>query len=87
MAYKSRNLSQAEKKITAVKDEQLQKMTIVFSQNGQKLPCWAELVVILWTYSSLDNSLFSAQLYTTVIIFSAWDKLRNYVIHEPAEAN
>ena len=38
LADKSRNLSQAQKKVTAVKPEQiLHKMTIIFTQNGQKL--------------------------------------------------
>ena len=37
LANKSRDLSQAEKKITVVKPEQIQRMTINFTQNGQKL--------------------------------------------------
>ena len=37
LAGGSRDLSQAEKKITVVKDEQIHKMTIIFTQNGQKL--------------------------------------------------
>ena len=37
LAVESRDLSQAEKKITVVKDEQTHKMTIIFTQNGQKL--------------------------------------------------
>ena len=61
------DLSQAEKKITAVKDEQIHKMTIIFLQNGQKLSFWVNVVVILWICSSL----------TTVIFFSAWDKSRD----------
>ena len=35
LADKSSDLSQAEKKITAVKDEQIHKMTIISTQNGQ----------------------------------------------------
>ena len=37
LADKSRNLSQAKKKITVVKHKQIHKMTIIFTQNGQKL--------------------------------------------------
>ena len=34
LADESRDLSQAEKKITVVKDEQIHKMTTIFTQNG-----------------------------------------------------
>ena len=37
LADESRDLSQTKKKITVVKDEQIHKMTIIFTQNGQKL--------------------------------------------------
>ena len=37
LAYESIDLSQDEKKITIVKDEQIHKMRIIFTQNGQKL--------------------------------------------------
>jgi hypothetical protein len=37
LANKSRDLSQVEKKITVVKADQIHKMTIIFTQNGQKL--------------------------------------------------
>ena len=36
LADKSHDLSQAKKKITFVKPEQIHKMTIIFTQNGQK---------------------------------------------------
>ena len=36
LAVESRDLSQAEKKVTVVKPEQIFKMTIIFSQKGQK---------------------------------------------------
>ena len=37
LADESRDLSQTKKKITVVNDEQIHKMTIIFTQNGQKL--------------------------------------------------
>ena len=37
LAIRSRNLFQTEKKVTVVKSEQIQKMTIIFIQNGQKV--------------------------------------------------
>ena len=37
LADKSRDLSQVEKKITVVKAKKIHKMTIIFTQNGQKL--------------------------------------------------
>ena len=37
LATGSRDFSQAEKKVTVVKPEQIHKMTILFTQNGQKL--------------------------------------------------
>ena len=38
LAVGLRDLSQAEKKVTVVKPEQVHKMTIIFTQKGQKLP-------------------------------------------------
>ena len=61
MAVGSRNLSQAEKEITAWKDEQIHKMTTIFTQNGSFR---IKIVVILWICSA----------YQTIISFSAWDK-------------
>ena len=37
LADKSRALPQDEKKITVVKPEEIHKITIIFTQNGQKL--------------------------------------------------
>ena len=37
LALWSRDLSQAEKKVSVVKSEHIHKMTIIFTQNGQKL--------------------------------------------------
>jgi hypothetical protein len=37
LADETSDLLQAEKKITVVKDEQIYEMTIIFTQNGQKL--------------------------------------------------
>ena len=37
LADKSCDLSQDEKKITVVKPEEIHKITIIFTQNGQKL--------------------------------------------------
>ena len=36
--FELHDLSQAEKKITVVKAEQIHKMTIIFTQNSRKLP-------------------------------------------------
>jgi hypothetical protein len=38
LAIESRGLSQAEKKITACKAEQIHKMTTIFTQNNNKGP-------------------------------------------------
>jgi hypothetical protein len=38
LADESRDLSQAEIKVTVFNDEQIHKITIIFTQNGQKLP-------------------------------------------------
>ena len=62
MADKSRNLSQAKKKITVVKDNQIHKMTIVFTQHGQILSFWEKIVVFFKISSAL----------ATVTLFSAW---------------
>ena len=35
LAVESHDLSQAEKKVTVFKPEQIHKMTIIFTQNGQ----------------------------------------------------
>ena len=51
--------SQAEKKIIVFKDEQIHRMTIIFTQNFQKLSIWVKIVVILWIGSS---SIFSLSL-------------------------
>ena len=45
LADESRDLSQTKKKITVVKDEQIHKMTIIFTQNGQKLSFWVNLLI------------------------------------------
>ena len=65
MAVGSRNLSQAEKTIT-VTIWAIHKMTTIFTQNDNLGPFWVKIVVILWI----------AQI-VTVIVFSAWDKLRD----------
>ena len=46
LAVGLRDLSQAEKKVTVVKPEQVHKMTIIFTQKGQKLPFWVKIVFI-----------------------------------------
>ena len=43
MAFESRDLSQAEKEITACKAEQIHKMTTIFTQNGP----WLSLRICL----------------------------------------
>ena len=60
LADESCDLTQAEKKITVVKAEQIHKMTIICIQNGQKISLWVKIVVILRICSAL----------TTVIFFS-----------------
>ena len=64
LAVKSRDLSQDEKKTTVAKAEQVQKMTITFTQNDKFWPFWVEMIIIFWICSCL----------TTVTFFSAWDK-------------
>ena len=48
VAVGSRDLSQAEKKVTVVKPEQIYKMTIIFTQNGQQWSFSVKIVTILW---------------------------------------
>ena len=63
------DLSQAEKKLTAVKDMQLCKMTIIFTQNSQKLSFCVKIVIIFETFLCYFYSI-------TVIFFSVWSKWR-----------
>ena len=64
MADKSRDLSQAEKKITVVKAKQIHKMTINFTQKGQKLSFLILRTVIFFLAwdKSRDLSANSAKL-------------------------
>ena len=64
LGVESRDFSQAEKERTACKAEQIHKMTTIFTQNDNLGPFWVKIVVILSV----------AQLVTTVIFFSTWDK-------------
>ena len=64
LADKSCDLSDVKMKTVVANDEQIHKMTIIFTQNGQKLSFWVKIVVIFRMCSAL----------TTVIFFSAWDK-------------
>ena len=45
LAVGSRDLSQAEMKVTVVKPEQIHKIIIIFPQNGQKLPFLVKIVI------------------------------------------
>ena len=54
----SRDLSQAEKKITEFEAEEIHEMTIIFTQNGQKLPFLVKIIVIFSICSSLKVSYF-----------------------------
>ena len=47
-AVGSRDLSQAEKNITVVKAEQIQKMAIIFTQKGQTFSFWVKIVVVIF---------------------------------------
>ena len=60
-------LSHNHVKVTDVKPEQIHKITIIFTQSGQKLSFWVKIVVIFKISSAL----------ATVTLFSAWDKSRD----------
>ena len=47
LAVGSFDLSQDEKELIVVKPEKIRKMTIIFTQNGQKLSFCVKIVVIL----------------------------------------
>ena len=57
LADESRDLSQAEKKITVVKDEQIHKMTTIFTQNGN-----FEFILFSASDKSRDSSANSSKL-------------------------
>ena len=65
LALGSRDLSQAEKKITACKPGQIQKLKTIFTQNDTLGPFWVKIIVILWICSGLQ---------AVIIFFSARDK-------------
>ena len=50
-----RDFSHAEKERSACKDEQIQKMTTSFTQNGARLSFWVKMVVILWNCTALKQ--------------------------------
>ena len=54
LGVESRNVSHAEKEITACKAEQILKMTTIFTQNCPRLLFYVEIVVILWICSALQ---------------------------------
>ena len=63
LAVGSRDLSQAEKEITACKVEQIHKLTTIFTQKDNLGPFWMKVVDILWiclayqaTISTQSNS-------------------------------
>ena len=68
MALGSRDLSQAENKITACKAKQIHKMTTAFIQKDNLEPFWGKILVDIF-------KIFSA--LQAVISFSAWDKSRD----------
>ena len=48
LAVGSRDISQAEKEITACKVEQIHKLTTIFTQKDNLGPFWMKVVDILW---------------------------------------
>ena len=60
MAVGSRDISQAEKEITACKVEQIHKLTTIFTQKDNLGPFWMKVVVILWIFLAYQK-LFSEQ--------------------------
>ena len=68
----SRDLSQAEKEITAWKAEKKsQNDNNNFTQNDNLGPFWVKIIVILWICSALQ----------AIISFSAWDKSRDPTVN------
>ena len=68
LSHLTSDLSQAEKKINVVTSWVNAQNDSYFTQNGRSCHFeWKYVVVILWV----------AQLVTTLIFFSAWDKSRN----------
>ena len=47
LGVESRDFSQAEKERTACNTEQIQKMTLIFTQNANLGPFWVKIIVIL----------------------------------------
>ena len=67
LADESRDLSQVEKKITELETEQIHKMTVIFTQNGQKLPFLVKIVVIFFNLLSSKGQLISKGLFKVFI--------------------
>ena len=67
LLVESLDFSQAEKKRTACKAEQIHKMTTIFTQHDPRLSFWVKMVVILQFFSALQ----------AVLSFSVWEKSGN----------
>ena len=67
LALESRDLSLAEKEITACKAEQIHKMTTIFTKNGPG----SKVVILSENSCHFVNLLSFAKVHATVIIVSA----------------